>query len=731
MHPLLQKALTSKYLIFSVAAILLYALTGFIIAPRIIQWYAPRYVQQNLNCRLSIDKIRTNPFLLTLSIDRFSLVQEDGQQLVGFDKLFIDLETVSLFKRAIVLQEVHLEKPDIHIVIESDGSINFSKLTASPPQTEIPASSDTRPLPLILQSATIQDGRIAILDKRQSTPAEFTLQGITLQLKDISTLKEHNGTYHLVAATKEGESLQWEGDLSFAPLRSKGKLSLSAIRIADLWEFVRDSANLEQPTGTINISTKYQISSDLSPVQLTLDDLHASAADISLKLSNSDTPFFQLKKLDLAASHFDLANQELRLGQVLLEDGAIDTRIDETGMINLQQISRAQEPEKQREASRSPADSAAQATPFKVKADSIDVKNIAVHLDDKSRKTPINAEINGIDLHLQANMELGSKTNDIVLQDIATELRGVSLHASSLPEPLFAMKEMKVEAGSFDLGAHALTFDRIAMDQGHVDTVRKKDGAINWQQLFQTKKPVKKSKEPEPAPEATPAWTFLVKSFEVAGFKVKFSDLTTSSRKPVLSLQGINAKLTGVDGKSPMNFKLAFQMDKGGTAAMNGTVNPAIPSVEADLMIHDIVLTSLQPYIEPFVTLQLQSAAVSTQGHLRYGIPGDKQQMAYEGNFSLNKLRLINSDSKNPYLSWNEVLLSKSKLTLQPDKLDVQTMTISKPVSELIIGKDKTLNLAKVIKNQPAGKKTKKSSKTSAKQSHKNKKDDFASVMSG
>ena len=66
-------------------------------------------------------------------------------------------------------------------------------------------------------------------------------------------------------------------------------------------------------------------------------------------------------------------------------------------------------------------------------------------------------------------------------------------------------------------------------------------------------------------------------------------------------------------------------------------------------MLAGLVLTSLQPYLEPYVTLQLQSAAASAQGRLRYGIPGEAQKAAYEGNFSLNNLRLADSESpKNP-----------------------------------------------------------------------------------
>ena len=40
------------------------------------------------------------------------------------------------------------------------------------------------------------------------------------------------------------------------------------------------------------------------------------------------------------------------------------------------------------------------------------------------------------------------------------------------------------------------------------------------------------------------------------------------------------------------------------------------------------------------------------------------------------------------------------KLTLQPDKLDIEKIRISKPIGEVIIEQDHTLNLSKVFKTQ-------------------------------
>ena len=288
MHHTIRKVLTRKYLVISAVVLLLYSLAGFIVAPWIIRWGIPKYAQQTFQCLADVDTIRINPFLLTIEVNGFRLQQPDGSPLVAFGRLFVDLETSSLFRWAVVVRELDLDQPDIHLVLEADGSINLKKLAATPAQPPGQAESESAPLPFILQGVTVREGRIAVADKRQSNPAEFTLQGLSLQLKDVSTVKDQNGICHLAATTEAGESIQWDGEIALAPFRSTGKLSLNAIRLASLWQFIRDDTNLEQPGGQVNLSVEYHVNAGDSPVEMTLEGLRVTFADLSLKLLNTE-----------------------------------------------------------------------------------------------------------------------------------------------------------------------------------------------------------------------------------------------------------------------------------------------------------------------------------------------------------------------------------------------------------------------------------------------------------
>src|SRR5256712_12505732 len=116
-----------------------YTLAGFFLVPRLITSYVPRYVQEQLKRRAEIGEVRVNPLLFKLEIKHFRLQEADGRPLLGFDRLFVDFELSSLFRRAWTFAEIQLEAPRLDVVLAPDGRLNVADLLDAFPQGE-PAS---------------------------------------------------------------------------------------------------------------------------------------------------------------------------------------------------------------------------------------------------------------------------------------------------------------------------------------------------------------------------------------------------------------------------------------------------------------------------------------------------------------------------------------------------------------------------------------------------------------
>jgi|GEM_PF-3583753 Uncharacterized protein involved in outer membrane biogenesis len=614
MHQTVRKVLTNKWIVVTTGAVALYALTGFFAVPSLLRWYLPHFVEQTWHCRAEVETIRLNPFLLTVEIKGFSLQQADGSPLLAFDRFLADLETESLWRWAVVLRELTLEKPVVHLDIEPDGTVNFMRLfPAGDSETDSPPSS---PLPFLLHNLDIREAALNLTDKRASVPAVLAVQGMNLALRHCSTLPDQTGTYSFAATLPEHGAVQVDGTFSLLPLQSRGKLTFTTIDMANLWQFAKDSLPVDQLGGTLDFAAAYDLEEMPPGPRIAVHDVHLAISDLSLALRDAATVA-----------------------------GAPDGQ--------------------------------------------------------KNRFRSARVAMAGIDCQLRAQFEMGGDTPAATLKEVAVQLKGIKVSGAGAEEPLFAADTLSMEGGDLELQKHTVTVDRIALHTGHVDVVREADGILDWQRFILGQAADASAQKQDTAVQAGPEWGMLVKSFDVGQFRFRFADLTTSSDKPLVSIQGINAQLTGIDGKSPIGFKIGFQVEQGGSAMFNGVVHPLIPAVETDIDLRDMALMPLQPYLEPFARVQVQSAFISARGRLEYGLPEASRLGNYEGSFSLDKLKLADPAESKPYLGWEALQLPKFKLTLQPNMLETQEIIVVQPMGSIFIDKDKKLNLAKMVSEQP------------------------------
>ena len=712
MKQALRRILTGKYFLIPMAILCLYSLAGFFLAPWFIGWYAPKYVKDQLQCRLDMGKVLINPFLLSFEANDVSFNTPE-EPLAGFKRLFFNLEITRMVKGIISCREFLLEKPVFHITVYPDGSTNLEK---AGPKIPVAESSDSKPPHMMIQSGLISGGTIVVTDKRQSRPASVTLQELDLSAADVSTLPDHTGTYSISARTPDGEAFQCQGQIALAPFASSGRLSFSAVQAATLWQFMKDSLDLDSVTGKLDMATDYHLEIGGKPPQLQLNNFHFGLLDLSLKLSRTEKAFVELNKLDLDQVHFNLSEKQLQIGKLRVAGGAVKLRTDEAGRINITQILR-EDPEKKTAQAAQPFDpplesaaaSAAPtapppppALPWSANADSIEIKDIAFDFDNFSRATPVSYGVSSIGISFAANIQAGSQEIKVLLENFTSELNKARIQFIEATQPVFQTDKLTIEGVMLDLDTHSLTVSRIGMHGGTIDVSRDPKGQINWQSLFEPKKSPDEISVAAAVKQLQPNWNFMIKSFEVDGFGSNLSDFGTVPDRPIFNIQSFSCRVTDVDGRSPMGFEAGFSMKQGGTVTVRGKVDPAAPSIEASLNLKALSLMPLQPYLEPIAALTLQSAEVSFQGDFKYGLKSAGAKIAYTGSASMDKLRLTEPNVKKTLIGCDSLRIPQVKLTLEPNRLDIDEIRLSKPTGEVIIAPDHTLNLSKVFKT-PVG----------------------------
>ena len=708
----LKNIMRHRIFLIAVGALAVYALVGFFLLPYVIERTLPGSLQKNLNCRADVGKIRFNPFLFKLEVNDFNLTEETGAAVIGFDRLFVDFETSSLFRWAWTFQHVILDHPRMNIEMGADGDLNLTRLVPTAeaetkPAESIPAEA-ARPIRLLLHGIRINTGEITFTDRRMSTPAVATLTPLNLELSDFSTLPERKGPYTLAAQMPGGAEIRWTGGITLAPVQSEGRVEMSNISVENGWQFFRDTMRIAPPAGRLDIRTQYQLDLGGAAPKLVLDGIDVLLSGLALSLEGAETPAIVLEKLHLSGSRFDLAKQQLDVGQLLMSDGRVRGAIGPDGQLQLQAMFTPQtgpgkpEPEKGGAATageKKAPPSENPAGPWMVNLHEFLLDNIRAEYADQTREPEMAAAVENVRIHCAAEAEIGGTEPRIVVQDFSSRLGGI-LAGTAGAEPDLRLDAVIMEGGRFDLGAMQLSMDRIGLEGGHVNVVRGADGAINLADLAPPPPTAAVAEKPDVPETKGPDLGFLVQAVDLKDFSTSFSDHTVQTDAPVVQLDAIHATLTHVDGKSPMDFSTGFAVRQGGQFTAKGVVDPIGPAVQAELELAGLAVPIFQPYTNPHANIYLQSGTVSTRGQFGFQGEGLKPAMSFAGNLKMADFWFSRPDYSDEKHGWQKLTVSKINFKLSPDSLYIADVQFQGSSSKMVIDEAGRVNFALMAREQ-------------------------------
>ncbi|MCP3889866.1 MAG: DUF748 domain-containing protein [Desulfobulbaceae bacterium] len=175
-----------KRMLWATGIVVLYTLVGFFVLPPIVKLLLEKKLPEILHRQVTIDKIRLNPYALTTTIEGFALQRKDTKgSLLAFERVFVDLQTVSLFKMALITKSVDLTGPKINFSRNQDQTFSFADLLSKKTEKS-PPSEETRPFFFSINNITITKGTIDFHDIFKDKKNRIT--EITLSVPSISNL---------------------------------------------------------------------------------------------------------------------------------------------------------------------------------------------------------------------------------------------------------------------------------------------------------------------------------------------------------------------------------------------------------------------------------------------------------------------------------------------------------------------------------------------------------------
>ncbi|WP_166668851.1 DUF748 domain-containing protein [Thiohalophilus thiocyanatoxydans] len=285
-----------------VAVVIVYALVGFFVLPWVATGYAVNMVADDLGRDLRIGAVHTNPFTLTVEIEDLALDDVDGQELIGFKRLFVDVAAwSSLFEWTAVVPTARLEGARVHEEGFDSGQTRVTRLL-----TEFVR----RPLP--------RDEEGVIIRPEQSGPTvPIALDDIDFSLDDFILAEDAVTPFQVSGRFELGGEFAFDGKVQLLPgLDLAGTLEVEDLALALAEPFVRRFAHVRVDSG--NLSTEGELRSGRHDPLTYAGSARIDALGISERDGSEDVVGWQALAID---------EIDFRLGARLLELSVI--RIDQ------------------------------------------------------------------------------------------------------------------------------------------------------------------------------------------------------------------------------------------------------------------------------------------------------------------------------------------------------------------------------------------------------------------
>ena len=455
-----------RYLIgLAVIAVLVgaYAAVGFLAVPHFARNGALEFVRTHYHRTLTLGEIHFNPFTLKLDVTRVALPDADGQTMLAFERLHIDVQFASLWRLGPSFREIVLEKPYVRAVLRRDGEVNLADLAKGFPPAPKPQKPAAPPR-LFIQRLAVIAGATTFEDRTRPTPFRADFKPIEFVLHDFSTTANTADAYSLEAASPQGERLAWHGTVRLAPLSSHGEFEITDLKARTVWSYLRDTLPFEIGAGVIRIKGDYDLGSVGGPITLGLNVHTTAVTDLAVRPRGGAQDYVSVAHIAVDDTRVDLTRRSVSVAKVSLAGGDLKVWLDEQGRLNLLELLAASPagpagPSPPAAASptaapdtsgpAAPAKAAGGGAPWVVSAPDIAVEGFKVSAEDRQVKPAAALLLDPLNIHIGGFNTSPDDTLAIRL-DSHVNSSG-TIDASAKVTPKSGVVSAHVEATSLDL----------------------------------------------------------------------------------------------------------------------------------------------------------------------------------------------------------------------------------------------------------------------------------------
>jgi hypothetical protein len=756
-----------KILIGIAITFLLYSLLGFLVLPVVLKSILENKLSQNLKREVTIENIQINPYLLRVAVSNFQ-VQNHARdhKFIAFDQLHIDLEGVSIFKRALVVKSLVLNGPRVNIARYKDLTYNFSDIAVGSGQKK---KTPAKPFLFSLNNIEILNGAITFLDEPKDTT--HRVRSLNFAIPFLSNVVHHveihvepslTAIINNTPVNLSGRTIPFHNTRSTVFDIRAGKLN-----IPDYLSYLPRKGNLTLKSGFLDITATlgFEMQAGNKPTVTLAGDFSIREIDLAtedetyLAIPQVDIKLVEAKPLEMNFhfSHFSIAEPEFQLYSTLDgdlfplallaenskpkadepgtkdNDSALKLVVDEIALNRGTLHFKDQSNTEQFQATLQPIDikvmnlstrEGAEAS-YKISMLTEAEENIAIngmmslspfgtklHIAFQDMQIPryspyysefILPRIMEGSLDLSADISFMRSGNANKLKaDNITAAFGSVAVNDRNNGKILAIPSFEMKETSLDLNEREIIVGDLASSDGDIHLERQKEGFVLLKELLRPREEQKKTDAAEA--DTSPRWSVKLKKSAISQYSIFLLDHTFAEPTTVVfdNLRLSAENISNIENQKGM-IDLGLRVDKMGIISIKGPVNITPLSFSLTLDAADVQVKNLQPYFADKVTLANSDGNVSLKGQLKVSKDKDQAISAqFKGNGSITDFVSFDPQAGEEFLKWKNLRLGEMDYDSGRFAFRIKEVLWQDFYNKIIVFEDSSVNLKAVMKG-PSG----------------------------
>jgi len=307
-----------KMLLISLACAV--ALLLFIVAilPLIVRSQAVAAIEKETGRKAHINKVSINPFTLTVTVSGIRIDAKEGGPFIAIAKLRASLGIASLYKMALILDEVAVDTPAVQFARLSANTYSFSdiieRLNAKP-------KSDSG-LQFSINNISVANGSLDFDDRAVDGGRKHTVRNLKVAIPFISNIPYliEKYTDPHISAVVNGAPFTFNGKVKplSKSMETSVNINLKQLNLPELVAYapVKPPANLTSGALTVNAEVTYRVSKDKKPELGVKGLLGLNSIAVNLR---DGQPLLRLPSFQVQASDLEVFAKRFLFDSITVE----------------------------------------------------------------------------------------------------------------------------------------------------------------------------------------------------------------------------------------------------------------------------------------------------------------------------------------------------------------------------------------------------------------------------